>query len=401
MIRFFDKTSQSNIAAHGRMLLANIMTRRRNPSIRDRPIIFIAHSLGGIVVKQALVNSIDAKSSGMNTRTAEIVTCTKGILFLATPHQGSAAAKWDSVARSLAGMLQEDHNDRLVTALRTGSETLENLRSSFKRWINRFLIVTVLEELEFGTIGKVVNDDSAILNSANEEVISIHANHLEMCRFASEDDNGYQLISDNIFTICESINPQIAAGDEPRVPAPVASREMHEASDKEAPRTAINDAEKYEARASADQEEDSGEGAQVPTEGEEATEEASIEEEDADQEITPGITPSPISRDSYAALLEAYADRFKSPTDTFTRAHYRLRVFRSQKTGDAVPADELSELPVPPGYKQLMKGFNEDSYQSQIRALYIASILGRESILDKLLSAGVNPNATPDFDFDT
>ena len=55
-------------------------SRRDDP---HRPIIFIAHSLGGIVIKQALY------LASSNPKFASIKDATQGIIFFGTPHRGT------------------------------------------------------------------------------------------------------------------------------------------------------------------------------------------------------------------------------------------------------------------------------------------------------------------------
>jgi hypothetical protein len=57
-------------------------------NIGDRPIIFIVHSLGGLVVKQMLHTAVDLDGK----RYKEIQNHTRGIVFLATPHTGARLA---------------------------------------------------------------------------------------------------------------------------------------------------------------------------------------------------------------------------------------------------------------------------------------------------------------------
>ena len=55
--------------------------------IGSRPILFVAHSMGGLVVKRAyIVGKHDPELSG-------IMAQVHGMFFLATPHQGSRYAK--------------------------------------------------------------------------------------------------------------------------------------------------------------------------------------------------------------------------------------------------------------------------------------------------------------------
>ena len=60
-----------------------IQERRRAHGTDRRPILFICHSTGGIVVKQALSKkNVEGQSS--------IAACCLGVTFFSTPHHGSS-----------------------------------------------------------------------------------------------------------------------------------------------------------------------------------------------------------------------------------------------------------------------------------------------------------------------
>lgn len=94
-----------------------------------KPIIFLCHSLGGIIVKRAL--------SYAQTRTAQkvsndrlIFTCTYAVLFFGTPHHGTSWANYLTRIEQLgapAGMKKSD----LLGALCLESETLQNITDYF------------------------------------------------------------------------------------------------------------------------------------------------------------------------------------------------------------------------------------------------------------------------------
>lgn len=56
------------------------------PQTRNRPIVFVGHSLGGLVIQQALV------LADHNKVFTDIRTSTSGIIFLGVPMQGSGSA---------------------------------------------------------------------------------------------------------------------------------------------------------------------------------------------------------------------------------------------------------------------------------------------------------------------
>lgn len=80
--------------------LLNWLTSWRK-DVENRPIVFVARSLGGSVVKQALV---EAK---LTEKYTTIRQTTYGISFFGTPHQGGNFAKLGDIAASIVrGVLQ-------------------------------------------------------------------------------------------------------------------------------------------------------------------------------------------------------------------------------------------------------------------------------------------------------
>ncbi|XP_052852252.1 protein SERAC1 [Drosophila gunungcola] len=56
----------------------------------DRPIVWIGHSMGGLLTKLILLKSLDSQEP----KVQQLAKNTKGIVFLGTPHRGSPIAKW-------------------------------------------------------------------------------------------------------------------------------------------------------------------------------------------------------------------------------------------------------------------------------------------------------------------
>ena len=81
--------NRSNISQHGLTLL-NAVSNERHDCL-DRSVIFIAHSLGGLLVKQTLVESEKAARDGQERYLHK--TC-KAVMFFGTPHRGSSDASW-------------------------------------------------------------------------------------------------------------------------------------------------------------------------------------------------------------------------------------------------------------------------------------------------------------------
>ncbi|TKX20812.1 tetratricopeptide repeat-containing protein 12 [Elsinoe australis] len=95
----------------------------RHPAHRDRNLIFIGHSYGGLIIKQALVRARSSQDWSY------IPLLTRAILFLGTPHQGSRFSNVGSlVARSLSGI---GANAALLETVRYDSLPLLDLHREF------------------------------------------------------------------------------------------------------------------------------------------------------------------------------------------------------------------------------------------------------------------------------
>jgi hypothetical protein len=98
-----------------------------------RPIIFVAHSLGGIIVKEALRQSRGLRDYRENQ--AQIFESTFGIIFFGTPHRGASLAEWGEIARRLAAAFGFDTNKQLLKGSQPDSERLEEIREEFSKML--------------------------------------------------------------------------------------------------------------------------------------------------------------------------------------------------------------------------------------------------------------------------
>lgn len=92
--------STDMIHQHAQTLLANLSIERKAEDTERNPIIWVAHSLGGILVKRALELSNDLQGKNADDLRS-IYVSTYGIIFLGTPHNGSDAAKWGLVLQNM------------------------------------------------------------------------------------------------------------------------------------------------------------------------------------------------------------------------------------------------------------------------------------------------------------
>ncbi|KAF2969297.1 hypothetical protein GQX73_g4287 [Xylaria multiplex] len=201
----YAAANKSNLFAHARNLLYGL--ERTKPS--GRPVIFVVHSLGGIVLKETLRRSEESKDDSIK----DIVRSTKGIIFLGTPHRGSPdlASLADAVRRVASVIARIDSNSPILRSLSNDSPELELGRESFiELWRTYKFRVKTFQEA-YGLTGinigpaneKVVPDISSSLDDPNERAEVIRANHTNMAKFQGAHDDGYKKVSGEIKKVLE------------------------------------------------------------------------------------------------------------------------------------------------------------------------------------------------------
>ena len=94
-----------------------MMFIREETGSTQRPLIFIGHSLGGLVIKSVLLHSAQAEDNERNLRAIKSVTL--GVLFLGTPHQSVSLGDIVKTIISLYGRteIKESESHWLETQL--------------------------------------------------------------------------------------------------------------------------------------------------------------------------------------------------------------------------------------------------------------------------------------------
>ena len=117
----------------------------------NRPIIFVAHSLGGIIVKQALV------WAHREPQYQTIKKHTLGVVFFGTPHRGSDKANYGKILANVATGMMHKPKSKLINALQNNSEQLMRLTSEFKFEAPDMEIMTFYETKPMGLFSGLVS----------------------------------------------------------------------------------------------------------------------------------------------------------------------------------------------------------------------------------------------------
>ena len=197
VVKLWGVPGSNTLRDHGKNLASDVSDQRR--SCRERPIIFIAHSIGGLVCEQALLICREGEAD-----LEKVFHSTRGIIFLGTPHGGAALAKWGHMFAKYLKVIRYT-NPAVLGVLERSSEVLTAVQQQFQQILLKpnvsIKIYCFFEEKPVVGIGTIVPQESAVLNQYPNQ--SIGANHMDMTRFSGRNDAGYQRILNRVRDIVE------------------------------------------------------------------------------------------------------------------------------------------------------------------------------------------------------
>jgi triacylglycerol esterase/lipase EstA (alpha/beta hydrolase family) len=153
------QTSIAGVREQAVNLLNRLASKREDA--KERPIIFVAHSLGGIVVKRALV---EAK---LDDTYKTIRDATYGIAFFGTPHQGGNFAKLGDIAASIVRGVLRNPKNTFMEALKKDSLFSDNLVDDFRHQLEDYYVLSFYETLQMGKLGLVCTNTRRLTPLAN------------------------------------------------------------------------------------------------------------------------------------------------------------------------------------------------------------------------------------------
>ena len=180
----------SNILQQAHTLVSRIQAERSLTDTSKRPLIFICHGVGGIILKRALAFSATQVSNKV-THNYSIYISTFGILFLGTPHNGL-----DSAALQYFLQIKND-SGKIGKILQNQHEILQDVTDQFAPLIKQFHIFFFWEQVKTSFNHQstyIVREDSAAPLWDNTERSAIYASHSQMCKFDSKDRPEFKII---------------------------------------------------------------------------------------------------------------------------------------------------------------------------------------------------------------
>ncbi|VUC37223.1 unnamed protein product [Clonostachys rosea] len=171
--------------------------------VRSRPlgrsIIFVTHSLGGILVKETL----RLAEIGTTLQMKDIVSYTFAVVFLSTPHHGDQdGSSLTEVVSTMVQHLEPETQNSPVNPSAELQHSLDSCRQTFisQSKKNGYQIKDFVENVD-AILPKAV---TAFALRAEK----INKSHSEISRFKALEDPGYRQVSDSLQALMRSVNRQ-------------------------------------------------------------------------------------------------------------------------------------------------------------------------------------------------
>ncbi|KAI0542077.1 hypothetical protein GGR58DRAFT_453892 [Xylaria digitata] len=173
--------------------------RLKRKGREQKPLLLLGHSLGGLLIKQALINAFN------NEKYEQVRLATKGLAFFATPHDGGnkTLISIGSVAAKIAIGLGFQKGDNILEALDNRSLFTDLMHEHWKQRLLDFNIVSF-----WGTLDEIVPKESSSfgLPGNRENVVALEADHSGVCKFGDSetDRDNFECVLGNIKDLVEN-----------------------------------------------------------------------------------------------------------------------------------------------------------------------------------------------------
>jgi uncharacterized alpha/beta hydrolase family protein len=129
------KKDRSSFIDKANQLMETLRAVRHSTS---RPLIFVGHSMGGLLIKQALI------LAHSNARYTPIKEATASIAFFATPHKGGSKkrVKLGRVVERFAGVVRLHNGDELMEVLVDKGLFSDTMHELWRQQASKYAIVS-------------------------------------------------------------------------------------------------------------------------------------------------------------------------------------------------------------------------------------------------------------------
>ncbi|KAK1833525.1 hypothetical protein QBC39DRAFT_302939 [Podospora conica] len=203
----FANDAPDTIRGMAESLVQELRANRQFSQALRRPIVFICHGFGGVLVKKSLLYS-STRTATKVVHLLDMYISTFAIIFLGTPHGQTNKANW----LELEAMSNGQRRPLSLISSRTKYTDKQDAQlpsyvdGEFSPLLKQFHMFFFWEELPtaFGSRSSfLVDHKSAAPMLDNIETAGIHADHANMARFSSKESSDFRTIIAALMTYCE------------------------------------------------------------------------------------------------------------------------------------------------------------------------------------------------------
>jgi hypothetical protein len=174
----------------------NLLAQLQNSGIGTRPLCFVTHSMGGLLVKQMLLTAAEDSSNY-----ASLANLAKGVVFLSTPHTGSGVTR---VVEAISTLYR---NTSAVDDLKQNNAYLRQLGDRYRDWSDKVGLRNLVMFETHSTKGVIVVDaTSANPGLARVHPIPVDSDHIDICKPVDRDSIVYGQVKNFIAGILNAVD---------------------------------------------------------------------------------------------------------------------------------------------------------------------------------------------------
>jgi hypothetical protein len=200
---FFGGDANVNLNNHAATFVADLTADRGSEAMKRKPLIFLCHGLGGLLVKKALTYSAQKGSNHKLSHLFDVFNSTYALLFFSTPHtkvsvETGQAFREMAIKFAKCGSQPAGQGPKITKFLNSLPEIVHQ---DFSQHTGQFRMYCIWEELETtfrSTRNLVVDQTSAVIDREDVEKSGVFADHLEMTRLSSKQSPGYNIVFSTI-----------------------------------------------------------------------------------------------------------------------------------------------------------------------------------------------------------
>ncbi len=189
----FEKWAKKEMDLHARA--SSLLEHMVSAGIGKRPIVFVCHSLGGIIVKEMFRAAVESQDEDWIALSAQL----KLVAFLATPHKGADIA-------AILKFIVPRFSSKFIDTLSGDSGYLANLNNSYRDLAGKHDVTSIAYYETYKTKGValIVTADSADPGALKTRPIPVDSDHIGICKLESKDAPVFLSLLRHLKKVCDS-----------------------------------------------------------------------------------------------------------------------------------------------------------------------------------------------------